>query len=162
MFSELREFHSSHGHCDVPSTMKQLKQWTVRQRYLHRSDSQFLSHERIKLLNSLDFRWGTRSETLWSERTADLRAFRVRHGHVMVPRNYSRFADAEDAEGRARCEALSSWVSTQRKNYMRKQKGLKSPLTDERIRELEGMGFVWSYWDYKFSEDDEKWSDAGF
>ena len=45
---------------------------------------------------------------------------------------------------------LSAWVATQRKNYNRRQAGKESPLSVSRIKELEEMGFVWSYWDHNF------------
>ena len=65
-----------------------LDQWAVRQRYLYRSKSldTTLSEERINLLNSLGFQWSTRYEELWDQRIVELKEFKQKHGHCMVPR----------------------------------------------------------------------------
>ncbi|KAL9179533.1 hypothetical protein ACHAXT_008823 [Thalassiosira profunda] len=142
MHDRLALFHAENGHCRVPSTSP-LGQWVVRQRFLYRQQpsgrpKSSLTAERINLLNRLDFPWTTRSEQLWQERISDLRRFQEEHGHAMVPRTYVPNPQ------------LSAWVATQRKNYHRRKNGKASPLTLGRIEELEGMGFVWSYWDYNF------------
>jgi hypothetical protein len=93
-----------------------------------------------------------------------LQDFASIHGHVCVPRTY--IANP----------TLGSWVATQRKYYNKylsqqqhqqhgsgvlgerdldsKSKKImtnsKCSLTKERIKQLDDMGFVWSYWDYKF------------
>ena len=140
MYNQLSDFNTSHGHCRVPSTSS-LGQWVVRQRFLYRQNpsgkpKSSLTSERINLLNKLNFAWNTRSEQLWQERTSDLNLFQKQHGHCMVPRTYPSNPQ------------LSAWVATQRKNYNRRMAGKASPLTPERILQLEGMGFVWSYWDH--------------
>ena len=146
MFRELEKFHQTNEHCRVPSSSP-LGQWVVRMRFLYRQDPPgkaklTLTQERIDLLNSINFAWSTRSEELWEKRVSDLRKFKQKHDHCLVPRNYS-----ENPK-------LSAWVATQRKNYNRKQAGKTSPLTEERIRELDKMGFVWSYWDHNFMSSD--------
>jgi len=150
MYNQLSQFHATNGHCRVPSASP-LGQWVVRQRFLYRQypssatgrsinkqRKSSLTDERIQLLNDLNFPWTTRSEMLWETRTSELREFKKQNGHVMVPRKYPPNPQ------------LSAWVATQRKNYNRRQAGKPSPLTLERIKELEDIGFVWSYWDYNF------------
>ena len=39
---------------------------------------------------------------------------------------------------------LGQWVSTQRQEYGAKLKGNKRNIKDERIKALEGVGFIWS------------------
>ncbi|KAL7489119.1 hypothetical protein ACHAW6_014726 [Cyclotella cf. meneghiniana] len=138
-FDKLSEFHRTHGHTNVPSSSP-LGQWTVRQRYFYRSKSldTKLSKERINLLNSLGFHWSTRYEVLWDQRVIELKEFKQKHGHCMVPRNYEPNPQ------------LSSWVATQRKSYKLKMNGKSSYLTDQRQKQLEDLDFVWSYWDYNF------------
>ncbi|KAL3797367.1 LOW QUALITY PROTEIN: hypothetical protein HJC23_010493 [Cyclotella cryptica] len=138
-FDELSKFHKTHGHTNVPSSSP-LGQWAVRQRYLYRSKppDTTLSKERINLLNSLGFEWSTRYEVLWDQRIVELKEFKRKHGHCLVPRNYEPNPQ------------LSSWVATQRKSYKLKMSGKSSYLTDERQKQLEDLDFVWSYWDYNF------------
>lgn len=142
MYNQLSEFHAIHNHCRVQSTTI-LGQWVVRQRFLYRQHpigeaKSSLSIERIRLLNDLNFQWVTRSEEIWNERMSELREFKQKHGHALVPRNYPNNPQ------------LSSWVATQRKNYNRRLDGKPSPLTMARVKELDEIGFVWSYWDHNF------------
>jgi len=146
MFLELKKFHKTHGHCQVPSSIS-LGQWVVRMRFLYRQDPSgkaklALTQERIDLLNSISFSWSTRSEAIWRTRVEQLREFKREHSHCMVPRNYP-----ENPQ-------LSTWVATQRKNYNKKQQGKPTPLTQERIDQLEALEFVWSYWDHNFMSSD--------
>ena len=148
MYTQLSQFHADNGHCQVPSTSS-LGQWVVRQRFLYRQSpsgraESSLTDERIRLLDELEFSWMTRSEQLWAQRTSDLREFKRLHGHCMVPRTYPPNPQ------------LSAWVATQRKNYNRREMGKPSPLSMERMKELEGMGFVWSYWDHNFMTNNEQ------
>ena len=148
MYNKLSIFHQTHGHCRVPSSST-LGQWAVRQRFLYRQSpagkaKSSLTQERIDLLNSLDFAWTTRSEELWQQRIQELQQFKLQHGHCLVPRKYDPNP------------SLSAWVATQRKNYNRRMKGQTTPLTVGRMRELEKMGFVWSYWDHNFMNGSEE------
>lgn len=143
MYNELTKFYKTHGHCQVPSTST-LGQWVVRQRFLYRqypnrTTNSSLTPERISKLNQLSFPWLTRSEQLWQERINDLKNYKRQHGDCMVPRKYPPN------------EQLAAWVATQRKNYNRRDAGKPSPLSVKRIEELEGLGFVWSYWDFNLN-----------
>jgi len=143
MYNQLSEFHATNGHCQVPSTSS-LGQWAVRQRFLYRQypspgkSKSSLTEERINALNKLNFPWMTRSEQLWEQRMTDLQEFKKQNGHCMVPRSYPPNPQ------------LSAWVATQRKNYNRRQAGKTPSLSVSRIKELEEVGFVWSYWDHNF------------
>ncbi|KAL9186959.1 hypothetical protein ACHAXT_010679 [Thalassiosira profunda] len=64
----------------------------------------------------------------WERTLDDLRAYKEMHGHTNVPQK----------EG-----ALGRWVNNQRQFYSRKLKGEKVSLTDERVRQLDELGFVW-------------------
>jgi len=141
-YNELAKFHATNGHCRVPSTST-LGKWVVRQRFLYRqypnrTVNSSLTPERISKLNKLSFPWTTRSEQLWHERVNDLIQYKKEYGDCMVPRKYPPN------------EQLAAWVATQRKNYNRRKAGKQTPLTVARIDELEGIGFVWSYWDHNF------------
>lgn len=60
-FQELREFHRTNGHCNVPPRYRanpQLGNWVTSQRRQRRLGK--LSHERIALLERFGFRWNQR------------------------------------------------------------------------------------------------------
>jgi hypothetical protein len=103
-----------------------------------------LTQERINLLNQIGFTWTIRSrDTLgesWNHRLEELKRFKAKHGHCMVP---SRYAESPE---------LGIWVGTQRTQYRLYMKAKESgaeitgtSLMDEhRIRLLEELGFVWA------------------
>ncbi|KAL3809526.1 hypothetical protein ACHAXA_001257 [Cyclostephanos tholiformis] len=150
MYDQLAQYRKANGHCRVPSSCP-LGQWVVRQRFLYRRQppssfasgeeeegggggkrsisSSSLTDDRIRLLNDLDFQWSSRSEGTWARRMRELREFKSRNGHVLVPSTYLPNPQ------------LSAWVATQRKNYNRRKAGKTSPLTMGRIRELDELGF---------------------
>jgi hypothetical protein len=101
-----------------------------------------LTQERIDLLNSLGFVWTIRSRDSlgesWNQRLHELHQFKHLYGHCLVPSRYD--ANPE----------LGIWVGTQRTQYrlyMRsKETGVpvSTSMNDDRIRELEDLGFVWA------------------
>jgi len=103
-----------------------------------------LTQERIDLLNQIGFTWTIRSRDSlgesWNQRLEELKQFKQKHGHCMVP---SRYADNPE---------LGIWVGTQRTQYriyMRaKETGAdivgSTSMNENRIRLLEELGFVWA------------------
>ncbi len=73
-------------------------------------------------------------------RSQELVEYKKEHGDTIVPRSYHNNAQ------------LATWVSTQRKEYNRKLKGEASLMTDERIEELNKIGFVWDPLDDAWNE----------
>ena len=67
----------------------------------------------------------------WTKRFYELLSYRDKHGDCLVPRFY-----ADNV-------SLGSWVFTQRQQYRASKEGKKSTMTDERVRLLESVGFVW-------------------
>ena len=57
--------------------------------------------------------------------------FKAHFGHCLVPSKYSAN------------RTLGYWVLSQRKNYRWYREGKPSPMTAERSRELDGIGFDW-------------------
>ena len=90
-----------------------------------------MTEERIRLLESVGFDWGTNNAS-WNERFEQLLEFEVEFGHYLVPQQY------------AANPTLGTWVSTQRRQYRLHQEGKPSPMTEERTRLLESVGFVWA------------------
>ena len=134
-FQQLCEFKAQFGHCLVPnkySANPMLGQWVSTQRYNYRFRQEGkpspMTAERIRELESIGFDWGT-SKTVWSVRFQQLCEFKAQFGHCLVSRQY------------AANPKLGKWVNTQRGCYRLYQEGKPSPMTAERIRELESIGF---------------------
>jgi len=71
------------------------------------------------------------AQTKWEQMLKHLLDFKEKHGHCLVP---NRYPDNPQ---------LGSWVSTQRRQYKTLQASLDTPMTHERARILEDIGFVW-------------------
>jgi hypothetical protein len=72
-----------------------------------------------------------RTRLKWDERVAQLRAFRTKHGHVDVPRTYTKDP------------SLGTFVCNQRQTYKRMNEG-KGPSMDRlRVQQLNELGFKW-------------------
>lgn len=137
-YQELQQFHQKHGHTRVLSTTpgcSRLYDWNDRQRRRYKNG--VLAEERVRLLEALGFEWesvptglGHRAEVLeaaWRERLAELAAFKERHGHCLVQRDW--------VENRS----LAAWVNAQRVYHK------KGQLAEGRVAALEALGFVWDY-----------------
>lgn len=124
-FSALEKFLASEGHCRVPQQHLQdgikLGWWIVEQRKSRKLGK--LDQDRIQRLNALGFSWDPQSEK-WDKAFEILKEFHEREGHTQVPLNltYNDFG-------------LGAWVNRQRK--------LKKELTNERIKRLNCLGFIW-------------------
>ena len=138
-FRQLCEFKVQFGHCLVPirySANLKLGQWVARQRSRYSDDreakSTSMAAEQIRALDGIGFDWGISKSDLasiWSARFQQLHEYKVRFGHCDVPQTYSANPN------------LGQWVVNQRKNYRLYQDGKASTMTEERIRELQSVGF---------------------
>jgi hypothetical protein len=137
-YRELQEFHSVHGHCNVPrgyAGNPGLGRWVNRQREYKRTS--FLESDRIEKLDNLGFSWYARqdmSDHIWNLKYQELIAYKEEFGDCNVP---SRYAGKP---------ALGRWVSTQRAH---KKEG---ELGSDRIEKLDEIGFTW--WDLH----DDNWN----
>eukprot|EP00980_Cylindrotheca_fusiformis_P015738 scaffold4547_cov103-Cylindrotheca_fusiformis.AAC.10 len=81
----------------------------------------------------------------WNNRYQDLVQYHGKYGHCCVPARGTK-AELE----------LSRWVKRQRYQYKRRKEGCSSTMTDQRIRRLEAIGFVWDAharsWEQHFEE----------
>ena len=92
-----------------------------------------MTAERIRAHDGISIDWGTSKTELasiWNERFEQMCEFKAQFGHYLVPKQYS--ANPK----------LGLWVSKQRCDYKLYQEGKPSPMTAERIRELESVGFA--------------------
>jgi hypothetical protein len=148
--SELADYRKIHGHCNVPDNYienTKLGSWVGIQRRNYRlhleGKKTFITLSRIQELESLGFEWNSYGAT-WKDRLSELAAYRQIQGHCNVPKGYSKSTK------------LAHWVATQRTNYWLHREGKTSPMTSERVKALEGIGFVWnppsSSWENRLSE----------
>ena len=145
-FIELKDFIETNGHSCIPSTKeyKSLQAWCGTQRKLwkmkHANNSTIecaLTDYREERLDSINFDWQTSHEYVWQNRLEQLKAYKQENGHLNLGKN----------DG-----ALGVWVDTQRTEMRFKKDGHHTHLTDERIDELEKLGFRWSLRDAALKE----------
>lgn len=67
----------------------------------------------------------------WSEKFAELCTYREKMGHCLVPHTYSENLP------------LARWVKRQRYQYKLMRDGKASTMTEERVKALEDIGFIW-------------------
>jgi hypothetical protein len=126
MFSALKEYNDNHGDCNVPlrwTENKQLGLWAGVQRRSYRKGK--LSKNRIKCLEEMGFVWNP-IDSQWEEMFTKLKEYKNKRGDCNVSKH------------RTENKQLGLWVSRQRSNYR------KGQLTEERIKRLEDIGFVWT------------------
>src|SRR5947207_1818584 len=88
MFQRLAAFRREHGHCRVPirGADRRLGNWVSNQRQAERYRQ--LPLERRYRLMSLGFEFVV-DEAQWKKMLAGLVAFKLRHGHTQVPREWN-------------------------------------------------------------------------
>uniref|UniRef100_A0A7S4NAE3 Helicase-associated domain-containing protein n=1 Tax=Odontella aurita TaxID=265563 RepID=A0A7S4NAE3_9STRA len=67
----------------------------------------------------------------WMDRFAELREFRARNGHCLIPHKFP--ANPQ----------LARWCKRQRRQYKLMKLGQTSTMTEERVKMLEDIGFIW-------------------
>lgn len=139
---QLKKFYGVHGHSKVPKIHKpnpSLGRWVARMREqyrLHESGkASCLNTSKIQRLEDIGFEWtSTLKHTPhanWMTMYKQIIAYKEKNGHCKVPKNYKDNI------------ALGAWTRNQRAQYMLRQRGKKSPMTEERIKKLEAIGFLW-------------------
>ncbi|MDD5140399.1 MAG: Helicase associated domain protein [Verrucomicrobiales bacterium] len=146
MFEMLRQFHSEHGHCRVPtkwSKNPKLASWVAVQRA--RKVAGKLSAKRITALDALGFSWrvswsgGRPPGQAWEAMFAVLKQFRLENDHANVPQKF------------VPNRKLGWWVTIQRRDRR------KGKLDSTQIARLDELGFDWSPQHGGVSSDDEGW-----
>ena len=138
----LRQYIEREGHARVPRGHKEpvdgrpfsLGNWVN----ARRSKKNNLSDERIAELDALDFDWDP-FETAYQENLTALRQYIERDKHSRVPQRHKERVDG-------RLFGIGKWVShrrTEKKN---------DELSDERIAELDALGFDWDPLETDFQE----------
>ena len=123
MYKQLLEYKKTHnGLTNVAKTSLQhdkLGRWVYHQRSLYRNGK--LSPERVKLLQSIGFKWKIVDDTPWIDMYKRLVRYKQEHGTTCVPYKYQ--ADRK----------LGRWVYAQR----------RSCENQKLVELLNSIGFVW-------------------
>jgi hypothetical protein len=123
-FNLLKQYKEKYGHCNVlPSQDRKLYGWI---NYLRKSKREkFESRLKDYMINELDnigLDWDTTNTTFWETRIRELRDFKKEYGHTNV-KNTSEH------------KQLYSWCIKLRRR--------RSRLTDDQIKSLNKLGFIW-------------------
>ncbi|GFH47146.1 hypothetical protein CTEN210_03621 [Chaetoceros tenuissimus] len=143
-FSALQTFKEEKGHCNVPASYKtgdcSLGSWVVRIRRMKAGTMPSfkdletkLTDARIAKLDALGFEWVATFE----DYVRDLKAYKAKHGDCYVSRK-----DKDHMK-------LKRWVSKLRAIRAGTVQPVSTPslqLTEERIKELDSIGFKWTGW----------------
>mmetsp|Transcript_10236 Transcript_10236/g.13519 ORF Transcript_10236/g.13519 Transcript_10236/m.13519 type:complete len:242 (-) Transcript_10236:376-1101(-) len=108
-----------------------------------------MTQDRIDNLESLGFDWDPIG-SLWTKRYRELEKYKDENGNCLVPDNEEN-------------PALGFWVKTQRVQYNRMKENRSSNMTQDRIDNLESLGFDWdpqgSLWTKRYQQL-EKYKDG--
>jgi superfamily II DNA or RNA helicase len=124
-FDKLNAFKEKRGHCSVSSKKDglELTRWVYNQRREHSLGE--LDPERKAKLDSIGFSWGdavATPEERWEQMYIELEKYHRTHGNVNVPISN---------------DELARWIWKQR------ERRTTGRLSQERIRRLDGLGFLW-------------------
>jgi superfamily II DNA or RNA helicase len=134
-FAEIAAFKAKHGHCDVPLRYPEnpkLGRFVSNMRA--QRNARKLSADRVAKLETIGFAWasartaGVGEEGInagWKARFDELRRYKQARGDCAVPAKWKEN------------KQLANWVSMQR------QLKKRGELVSERIKLLEGNGFIW-------------------
>lgn len=121
MYQALVEYKKKYGDCNVPDDWPEnpkLGMWVGTQR----QNKDRLPLVRVDRLNSIGFVWEARG-AFWEEMFEELVEYKIKHGDCNVPDKWPKNLK------------LGTWVTTRRNG--------KDRLTNEQIKLLNDLGFVW-------------------
>jgi hypothetical protein len=155
MYERLKEYKAAKGNARVPRTYKEDKSlgaWVRRQRREYKKQKSgskgYITDDRIAKLNELGFDWdlshgaaAARADASepdedekivsWETMLERLMEFQSVKGHCQVAETYG--ADRE----------LGAWCKRQRQEYAKVKRGQGGDITEERIQQLDSLGFDW-------------------
>jgi hypothetical protein len=136
MLYQLLLYKAQQGDLNVPHDVagyRQLYDWVHTQRKHYQDKTSFtLNADRIAVLDSIDFQWNLRGDTLWQKNFNALIVYKAEHGDdARVPRLYEKNTK------------LGEWVTDQRRQLKYNMEGKPNTMTDERKAKLDELGFVW-------------------
>ena len=141
-FSEASIYYAEHGNLNIPKRYitpagLSLGEWLTTQRRVRAGQIPGnLTEQQIARLDSIGMKWGNRNDAAWERGLEEARKFRERFGNLQVPAKYK----TKDGY------LLGKWINNARK---RRNAG---KLTEERIRQLDQLGMIWSVFDAKWEQ----------
>ena len=90
-----------------------------------------IAENRIERLDGIGFEWRSKKTYQWKIRLGELRDFYNENGAAPVPR--------------AEHPTLYNWATKQKKEYDKFVRGEKTNMDEERIKDLESIGFFEVY-----------------
>lgn len=143
-FEKLRKFHDEQGHFYIVKDdresnthLQSLHTWMENQRRLYKRNK--LTPTQVALLDNLSFPWTSR-QARWNRNISGIKKFKEEHGHCLIPQNTK----------------LGKSVNHLRLYYDQFSQGKPSPLTVDRVQELDELGFVWDvhedFWQRRYEQ----------
>lgn len=138
MFCRLLQYRAKFGHCRVPNRYKEdskLGTWVSVQRWHYRVMAKGrrkktpLTPERVIRLEKIGFQWSCQIQ--WKTHFMQLLEFVALNGHAQVPMKWEKNVK------------FAAWVSSQRRKYAKKKNGLHASITEDQVKLLDSIGFVW-------------------
>ena len=132
-FLAAKAYYNEHGELTVPIryTTKEglnLGSWLQVQRLVRRGKRNgSLSERQIEQLDQIGMIWDDRVDLAWKRGLSRAASYYKKNGNLNVPFPY------KDSDG----FALGQWVGVKRREYQ------NGDLTEEQIRQLEGIGMTW-------------------
>jgi len=121
--------------------LQEINEKTVKIEFISDSSSKNVSSENSTDVKCRMSRAG--DENRWQRRFKELKDFKRKYGNCLVPTQSSDFPK------------LGPWVSTQRAEYKKRAENKASSMTDERIKYLLSVGFIWNVdvpWEQRFHQ----------
>jgi len=129
MYLKYRKFYLEKGHHNISHKYgKKLYNWVIRQRSLFNKN--LLPKERIKRLNDINFPWDTK-ENNWDLMFNELSDYYLKNGHCNI----------KDSN-----KNLAIWITIQKNKYN------ESTLSQEKIKKLNSINFIWNIYDNIWEE----------
>lgn len=147
MYSCAKQYFEAYGNLNVPKNYKtkegySLGHWIATQRRIYHGQIYgSLSQSRINKLNAIGMEWNFISERSWNQNYEAAKTYFEVNGNLRVPANY-----VTDSGIR-----LGAWINNLR-SY-RKSLISSNYLTEERIAELDKIGMVWNFSDYRWERN---------
>ena len=139
-FKLAKEYYVVHGNLDIPTNYrskdgKHLGNWILRQRQLYQSNS--LTDEQIKQLDSIGMDWMDRVDRIWENGFIEAKNYSEEYRNLSVPKNYRSEADFP----------LGIWIQRQRSLYK------SNKISEDRIKRLTDIGMNWNpdNWESRFN-----------
>ena len=141
-FSEASIYYAEHGNLNIPKRYTtpaglSLGEWLTTQRRVRAGQIPGnLTEQQIARLDSIGMEWGNRNDAAWERGLEKARKFREQFGNLQVPAKY------RTKNG----YLLGRWINNARKCRN------DGKLTEERIRQLDQLGMIWSVFDAKWEQ----------